>query len=208
MHKKLTIFAALALATSLAACGGGGSGGGGGGYTPPNNTPTTPPTTPTGVAAMTVGIALPTGTIGYENDPTWGQVGGFTQSTYSQVLAFPTGSTVTLSNLSSTTPHTFNVIAAGATPPANFPANPSLSTGASGGNVLAAGYGSGNIAPGGSVSVVLANAGTYLIGCAYHYSTNAMRDVIQVSANAVPGPQATPPPAGSTGGTGCKGVYC
>ena len=197
MQKQITLFVALALAASLAACGGGGGG------TPPTPTQTNPPP-PSGAAAMSIGVALPSGAIGFESDPAWGQVGGYTQSTYSQVLAFPPGSTVTVTNLSSNTPHTFNVVGTSSGPPANFPANPSLSTAANGGNTLAAGYSSGTINGGGSVSVVLANAGTYLIGCAYHYSSNNMRDVIQVSTSATPGPQATAMPGAAppTGGGG------
>lgn len=206
MQRPITLLATLTLAASLAACGGGGGSSGGSGNnggTPPTTTPSSPP----GVPPLSIGIALPTGAIGYESDPTWGQVGGFTQSTYSQVLAFPPGTTITLKNLSSNTPHTFNVIAASSGPPANFPSNPSLSTGANGGNTLAAGYSSGTIDPGSSVSVVLANAGTYLIGCAYHYASANMRDVIQVSSSATPGPQATPMPGSSAPPSGGGGGY-
>lgn len=182
----------------LAACGGGGgsgsfsppSGGGGGGGAPP----------PTGVAAKTIGIALPSGTIGTVNS-SFGMVGGYTQSTYSQVLAFPPGTTVKLKNLSSNTPHTLNVIST-----SGFPSNASLSTTASGGSDLKAGFASGAIPAGGTMSVTLNTPGTYFIGCAFHYSVG-MRDVLMVSDGATPGPQATPQPSGSSGG-GCTGVYC
>lgn len=195
----LMLFAALLL--SATACGGGGGSSGpigGGGGTPP----TSPP-----VAQNTVGIALPTGLIGVENDPTWGMVAGFTQQNYSQVLAFPVGTMITLKNLSSSTPHTFNVIGTAAGPPANWPPSPALSTTASGGTTLGSGYASGTLNAGQSVTVTLANAGTFLIACAYHYASNNMRDVILVSNSAAPGPQATPPPSGGGGG-GCGGAYC
>lgn len=188
-------FAALLFAgiATLTACGGGGGGatppGGGGGGTPP----------PTGVGAKTIGIALPTGmgTI----TTSFGTVGGFTQSIYSQVLAFPPGTTITIKNLASGTAHTLNVLST-----TGFPANPSLSSTASGGG-LAMGYSSGAIPGGGSVSVTLSTPGTYYIGCAFHYISNQMRDVLLVSSSATPGPQATPQPSGGGGG-GCSGIYC
>jgi plastocyanin len=112
------------------------------------------------------------------------------------VLAFAPGTTVTIKNLSSTTAHTLNVLST-----SSFPASPTLSTTASGSSSLDANYTSGSIAPGGTVTVTLSNPGTYYIGCAYHYMTSpSMRDVLLVSANATPGPQATPQPT-SGGGT-------
>jgi protein SCO1/2 len=128
-----------------------------------------------------------------ENDPVWGTIGGFTQSTTSQVLAFAPGTKITLQNLSTTDPHTFDVIALTGGPPPNFPANPNLSFTAKGKGQLAAGYASGIINPTQSVTVTLSKPGIYLIGCAFHYSIG-MRDVIQVSASATPGPQATAGP--------------
>jgi len=198
MNNKLAIFAFAAVA-ALAACGGGGSGGsgGGGGMTPASG-PTAPPN---GVGAMTIGVSLPTTSIGSENDPTFGQIAGYTQNTYSQTLAFPVGSVVTIKNLSSSTTHTFDVVST-----TGFPASPSLPTTANGGGVLSSSYTSGNITGGSSVSVTMSNAGTFYFGCAYHYAdTPQMRDVIQVSNTATPGPQATPPPSSTTG---CTGYYC
>jgi plastocyanin len=201
MRRSLGLFGLLAFAASLAACGGGG---GGGGYTAP---------VPgggggggvTGVGAKTVGLALPTSAIGVEVDPTWGMVGGYTQALYSQVLAFAPGTTITLRNLG-TTIHTLNVLSMDSAHPAAFPANPQLLNTANG-TSLDATYRSGNIAPGGTVTVTLNTPGTFLIGCAYHYVTNNMRDVIVVSGTALPGPQATPQPGGG-GGSGCSGTYC
>jgi plastocyanin len=174
----------------LAACGGGG-GSGGGSVTPGSGPTSTPAPSPTGVAANTIGIALPTGPIGTVNSATYGTVGGYTQMTYSQTLAFAPGTTVTIKNLSTTNAHTLNVLSTSA-----FPASPTLSTAASGTTSLDANYASGSIAPGGSVTVTLSNPGTYYIGCAYHYMDSpSMRDVLLVSANATPGPQATVAPS-------------
>jgi len=206
MHKRILVVALLA-ASALAACGGGS---GGGGYAPGagGGTPTaTPASTPTAVptlAPLSVGVALPTTGIGSVADPTFGQVGGYTQGTYSQTLAFPVGSTITVSNLSTSTPHTLDVVGT-----AGFPANPTLTTAASGGG-MSASYASGNINGGQSVTIALATAGTFYFGCAYHYlSAPQMRDVIQVSNTATPGPQATPNAGlGGGGGTGCVGIYC
>jgi plastocyanin len=123
------------------------------------------------------------------------------------VLAFPPGTTVTIKNLSSTEVHTLNVLSTSA-----FPAKPAtISTSASGGSSLAAGFATGNIPAGGSMQVTLNTPGTYYIGCAYHYNDAAsMRDVLMVSSSATPGPQATPPPSGGSGGGGggCTGPYC
>jgi plastocyanin len=150
-------------------------------------------------------MALPSGTIGMINT-SFGLVGGYTQQTYSQVLAFAPGTTITLKNLSSNTVHTLNVLSTTA-----FPAQPAtLSASASGGSNLASGFASGNIAAGATMQITLNTPGTYYIGCAYHYNDAAsMRDVIMVSANATPGPQATPQPSGGGGtGGGCSGPYC
>ena len=199
MHKNILTLSAIA-ALALAACGGGGGGGGyggggGGGMNPPP---------PTGVGANTIGVSLPTSTIGVENDPTWGVVGGFTQSVRSQVLAFPVGATITITNLSSGTVHTLNVVGTSGGPPPSWPAGAGGAT-ASGGGVLSSTYASGNLNPGASVAVMLSNPGTFLIGCSYHYVSNTMRTVLQVSNSAVPGPQATPPPGGGGGGGGGYG---
>ncbi len=190
------LFAGIA---SLSACG---AGGGGGVNPPPNSNPggNVPPPT---VGAQTIGIALPDGNIGSVDTAPYGRVGGYTQSVYSQVLAFAPGTTITLKNLSSTTPHTLNVLGT-----SGFPTNPTLSTAASGGTALAAGFQSGSIAPGATMSVTLSTPGTYYIGCAYHFNDAlSMRDVLLVSSSATPGPQATPQPSGGGSG-GCVGPYC
>ncbi|HET7814071.1 MAG TPA: hypothetical protein VFL13_06830 [Candidatus Baltobacteraceae bacterium] len=187
----------LVAAAALAACGGGY--GGGGGYVAPGGG-----NGGGGVGALTIGFALPDGAIGTVSTPPFGTVGGYTQKVYSQVLAFPPGTVVTLKNLSSGTPHTLNVLSMSA-----FPATPaSLSTTASGSSTLDANFKSGTINPGGTMSVTLANAGTYYIGCAYHYNDSvSMRDVLEVSSSATPGPQATAQPGSGGIGSGGGGGY-
>lgn len=149
------------------------------------------------VPAKTIGEELPTEGIGTYKSPFWkAVVGGYTQESYAQTLGFPTGTTITIRNLSKKTPHTLDVVAKIAGPPAKFPKNPSLRTQAHGGKVLATGYASGIIEPGKSVTVTLSNAGTYLIGCAFHYG-EGMHDVLVIGRKAKPGQQGTPPPQGT-----------
>ncbi|MDP9025621.1 MAG: hypothetical protein M3N13_09645 [Candidatus Eremiobacteraeota bacterium] len=204
MRFNLPQIALVIAALALPACGGGGGGGsysppatgggGGGGATGLTNLP-----------AQTIGIALPSGVMGVETDPTFGQVGGYTQMIYSQTLAFQTGTTVTLENVS-TVPHTLNVLSTSA-----FPASGPASSTASGGSVITTGYASGSIAPNATLTATLGAVGTYYIGCAFHYvPAPQMRSalIVTAAANPAPGPQATPPPGGAaTPGPGCHG-YC
>jgi len=183
------VYAPVLAICALAACtngGGLGSIGGNGGPTP----------TPSPLPPTAIGVGIPTAKIGTEDDPTWGVVGGYTQSQTSQVLAFPPGSKITIKNLSSSDLHTLNVIETTKGPPPNWPQSPSLSFYPSGNGVLGTGYASGTLNPGDSVTVKLTKPGIYLIGCAYHYVYPGMRDVIQVSASATPGPTASPGPGG------------
>ncbi|MBV9333707.1 MAG: SCO family protein [Candidatus Eremiobacteraeota bacterium] len=177
----------LLFLSAVAACTNGGGlsnvGGSGGGGGSPSPLPT----------SSAIGVDIPTGKIGVENDPVWGTVSGYTQQQTSQVLAFPPGATITITNLSTGgVPHTLNVIAQTKGPPPQWPASPSLSFSPSGNGVLGTNYASGTINPGKSVKVKLSNPGIYLIGCAFHYISNQMRDVIQVVAGATPGPTASP----------------
>ncbi len=119
-------------------------------------------------------------------------LGGFTQTKRTQSLAFPPGTKITIHNLSSSITHTLDVVKVISGPPAIFPPNPNLSIPAKGHGKLEAGYASGPISPGKSVTVTLVKAGTYEIGCAFHYG-EGMRDVLVVKKGAKPGPQATPP---------------
>ncbi|TAM58313.1 hypothetical protein EPN52_11130 [bacterium] len=203
--KVLRIALSSACIAALAACGGGGSSGSA--YSPPQmgTPPTSSPTSMPTSTQQVISLALPQSTIGQVNDPTWGLIGGYTQSTGSQVLAFAPGSQVMLRNLASSTPHTLNVIASGVTPGTPFPATaPSLN--ASGGSTIGSGFASGSLNGGQLAGPFTLTQGTYYIGCAYHYASNGMRDVLIVQTGAVPGPQATPPPSG--GGNPCPGGYC
>jgi plastocyanin len=142
----------------------------------------------------TVGEELPGEGLGSLKSPFWGAtLGGFTQMQYSQQLAFPPGTKITIRNLSKSISHTLNVVAKITGHPAKFPANPTLSQTPKGGGKFGLGYASGVIKPGGSVTMTLATPGTYLIGCAFHYD-DGMRDVFVVSSTQKPGNQATPMP--------------
>jgi plastocyanin len=122
---------------------------------------------------------------------------GFTQEDRSQSLAFPPGTKITIHNLSKSVTHTLDVVKAITKPPAVFPKGVTLSKTPKDDGKLEEGYASGEIKPGGSVTVTLVKEGIYLIGCAFHYSSG-MRDVIVVSKTAKPGPQATAPKATAT----------
>ena len=177
---------ALAVAAVTACTNGGGLSSIGGGGGSPSPLP----------SSSAIGLGIPTGKIGVENDPVWGTVSGYTQSKTTQVLAFTPGAQITIINLSKTSPHTLNMIATTKGPPPHWPASPSLSFYPSGNGKLGPGYASGTINAGASVTVTLSKIGTYLIGCAFHYIELNMRDVIQVVAGATPGPTASPGPGG------------
>jgi plastocyanin len=194
MKKEFTAASLALLAGTLAACGGSQSTG-----VVPNGPIALPPIeSDVSVAALlparSIGEELPSAGLGTIHLLTWKAiVGGFTQTTRSQTLAFPPGTKITIRNLSKTVTHTFDVVRSVDGPPADFPRSPKLSVAAHGNGTLQDGYASGPIAPGKAVTVTLAKAGTYLIGCAFHYA-EGMRDVIVVSRTAKPGVQATPIP--------------
>jgi len=176
---------AVACAAALAACGGGGSSGPSGGAVNPAAPTPTPVQNST---QQVVSEALPTTAIGSETDPTFGPIGGFTQTLYSQTLAFAPGSQIMVHNGQAGVPHTLGVDST-----TSFDSSgTALSLNASGGSTIGAGFNTGTIAGGASAGPFTLSAGTYWIGCAYHYVSNNMRTVLQVSASATPGPQATP----------------
>jgi len=153
----------------------------------------------------TIGEKLPSEGLWSMKSVKWkAELGGFTQQTYSQALGFPPNTKLTIHNLSTKYTHTLDVVKVISAPPADFPKGPKLSIKAEGDGKLEAGYASGPIKPGKSVTVTLVKAGTYLIGCAYHYDLG-MHDVLVVGARATPGPQATPTPHGGGGGGGGSG---
>jgi plastocyanin len=191
----------IALAAALlAACAGHGAGSGA-------TIPSTPGQAPMMDGELAIAAVLPAKTVGEElpyegvgsvKSAQWKTVvGGFTQKQYAQTLAFPPGTKITIRNLSKKIPHTFNVVQKISGPPAKFPSAPKMQLSANGGGKLGSSYRSGVIQPGKSITVTLTTAGTYLIGCAYHYG-EGMRDVIVVKSGAKPGPQGTPPTKGST----------
>lgn len=191
MIKKLTVLGIATAALAISACAGGANGG-------PPQTVMLPfldrdlvmyATLP----KDTVGEELPGEGLGVVKSVKWkADLGGFTQQSYSQPLGFPPGTKITIRNLSKSITHTLDVVKEISGPPADFPKNPKLSV-AKHGTILETGYASGPIKPGKSVSVTLGKQGTYLIGCAFHYS-EGMHDVIVVAKHAGPGEQATPSP--------------
>lgn len=196
MAKKLIALVVALAGLAVAACGGIGGHSAGGGTT----------MLPSIDSDLLVDAVLPKNAIG-EELPTEGVgsikskkwvalLGGFTQTTYSQALGFPPGTKITIHNLSKSITHTLDVVKVITKPPAIFPSSPKLSVPAKGAGKLEAGYASGPIKPGKTVTVTLEKAGIYLIGCAFHYH-EGMRDVLVVEPHATPGPQATPAPRGT-----------
>ena len=198
-HRSPFVLAAavVTVAAALAACGGGGGGGGtGGGVPPPVPTPTPTPVTSQQVVTM----ALPTSVMGSRLDPTFGLIGGYTQQTYSQVLAFAPGSQIMVHNGQGATPHTLGVVSTTA-----FDSGAALNTSATGGSTISSGFNTGTVLGGADAGPFTLAAGTYYIGCAFHYASNAMRTVLLVAAGATPGPQATPPVPNATPSPGKTG---
>jgi hypothetical protein len=188
---------ALLVAASLAACGGGGSGGSNPGPVPQQPTPAPPPPSTQQVVTM----ALPTSAMGTVVDPTFGAVGGYTQTLYSQTLAFAPASQIMVRNgQAAAVQHTLGVVSTSAA--SGFIANPPLSTSASGGATIGAGFNTGTVNAGALAGPFTLAPGTYWLGCAYHYASNAMRTVLVVAAGASPGPQATPAPTSTAPPTG------
>ena len=174
--------AVLALTTAAVAGCGGGGGYGGGSTLPPGPKPSV-----SAVPAIT--IVLFARNVGMVNDPTFGTIQGFTQTSNSQVLGLAPGQQIMLTNGDNVT-HTFNVYSAYPTPP---PPGGTLDTSASGTTTLAAGYRSGPIQAGQSVGpLTVTNAtGDLFIACAFHFGSNGMQDGMIVNVGATPGPQAT-----------------
>lgn len=194
--------AAALLGLSLVACGGHTMGG-----APNGGTSMLPALGPD----LVIVAAMPKDTIGEEyykegtgslKSVKWSaMLSSYTQTVRAQSLGFPPGTKITIRNLSKKDTHTLNVVRVIKGPPAIFPKNPTLSKEARGNGKLEAGYASGSIKPGHSITVELDKPGIYLIGCAFHYSIG-MHDVLVVRPNAQPGPQATATPSGGGGGGG------
>ncbi len=78
-------------------------------------------------APRTIGNELPAEGLGRIKDPHWkAMLGGYTQEKFSQALAFPPGTEITIKNISQTYSHTLNVVAKVDGPPAKFPARPEI----------------------------------------------------------------------------------
>lgn len=195
MFRTRAVFSAIVVIAAAAAC----SAGGGTPITPTAQSIALPPidgdlAITANLPARTIGEELPSEGLGSYHSRFWkATLGGFTQQRYSQAIGFPPGTKITIRNLSKKISHTLDVVAKIAHAPAHFPRSPNLRVQAHGHGVLGIGYASGVIAPGKSVTVTLKTAGTYLIGCAFHYG-EGMHDVLVVARNAKPGQQATPPP--------------
>jgi plastocyanin len=154
-----------------------------------------------------IGEELGSEGLGTVNSAEWkADLSGFTQEQRSQSLAFPPGTKITIHNLSKGVTHTLDVVKVIAKPPAVFPKSVTLSKSAKGDGKLEAGYASGEIMPGKSVTVTLVKEGMYLIGCAFHYG-QGMHDVLVVTKTARPGPQATAPRATATPTSGSGGGW-
>jgi hypothetical protein len=188
MRRLGSLFAVSAIAL-VAGCGGGG----GGMTAAPVAVPTATPTALVTATPQEITMSLPGSTgIGTETDPVLGAVAGYTEQTYSQVLAFVPGAQIMIVNGQSAaeaTPHTLNVLSQ-----TSFPASPTLTTTANGGSTIAAGFQSGVVAAATTMGPFTLTAGLYYIGCGFHYLSNGMRTVLNVAAAATPGPQATPVP--------------
>jgi hypothetical protein len=205
------VLSAVVVSASIAACNGNSA------ISPATSTPTTPAPTgapvgapaPTGAPVATpapttgpstqqvVTLAEPVTAIGRVVDPTFGLVAGYTQQTYSQVLGFAPGSQIMIRNGQAVVPHTFSVLST-----TGFIGTPTAT--AAGGSTIAADFNTGTINGGALIGPFTLTAGTFYIGCAFHYVSETMRTVLVVAANATPGPQATPPPTATAppGGTG------
>lgn len=202
MTKSLTIACATAVAVTLAAC----SGGGGSSSPPPVVVATTAPTatpTPASAQPQVISLALPTTAIGYETDPTYGLIGGYTQTGYSQTVAFAPGSQIMIANGDSGRPHTLGDLGVPTFPTVGSNLSPTRSAS----DTFGANWQSGTMNAGTMIGPITLTAGTYWIGCDFHYESSKMRDVLVVAAGATPGPHATavpgaPSPAPTGGGFG------
>jgi hypothetical protein len=198
-HRLILLLGAAFFVGALVACGGGGSGGGGGGSVPPPVMTSAPVN-----HQQVIRLAVPTSAMGYLSSQ-YGLIGGYTQDVTSQVLGFSPGQQVMIANAQAAggPPHTLGDTGGqsfGATPPP-------LSMSPVGGSTLSPGFQTGTLNPGQSIGPITLSAGTYYVGCAYHYSTLGMRDVLIVAANAQPGPEATPPPGQTPPPPGGGGGY-
>jgi plastocyanin len=182
---RAQILSAMALATLLAGCGGsqqaaGTSPGGG--------------SLPMAIAFdddhvqsagdFTVGVRLTN-----EKSSTskkYGAVLGYfksTKSLTSEVVTIPAGSSVVFTNVDSSLPHTGSLLGDATKKSAPWPSTFTGSSNASkaGTDISTTDFSTGTIDPGGSSAVYTASVpGFYMFGCAFHYISHGMRDIIIV----------------------------
>jgi len=162
---------------------------------------------PINATPQVVRLGVPNEAIGTQNDPTYGVVGGFTTQIYSQILGFSPGQQIVIMNAEGdgATQHTFGDT--GST--SGFPMNTNLSTTSSNQSTISPGgnFQTGTINSQQTVGPITLMRGIYYIGCAYHYASNGMRDVLIVQPSATPGPQGTAPPGIATPAPGATPSY-
>ena len=162
---------------------------------------------PINATPQVVRLGVPNEAIGTQTDAVYGVVGGFTTQVYSQILGFSPGQQIVIMNAEGDgmTQHTFGDT--GST--SGFPTNANLSTSSSHQSTIAPGanFQTGTINSQQAVGPFTLARGIYYIGCAFHYASNGMRDVLIVQANATPGPQGTAPPGIATPAPGTTPSY-
>jgi plastocyanin len=182
---RVQFLSAFALAaTVLAGCGGSAQTSGG---------PSTGGTLPQTIAfdehlqpdaAFTVGVRL-TGESSGTSKPYGAVLGYFksTKSKTSKVVTIPLGSSVVFTNVDSELPHTGSFLGDASKKSAPWPSSftGSSTQSAAGTDISTAGFSTGTLDAGKSSLTYAANVpGFYMFGCAFHYVSHEMRDVIIV----------------------------
>jgi plastocyanin len=187
MHRHL-ILPLAALAAGLAACGGGGANYGGapgpaiGPTVRPTAPPTIPPTTPPTTAPTTPPTANPQVIhigfhLGSSNDPKFGAINFYSTGSKAQVITEKAGAQVVFLNDDGGPPHTGSGLGTG-----GFPAHFNNTSGATASGTTIDGsltWSTGALNNGQMSQVLTVGPpGAYFFGCAFHYDSNQMRDVI------------------------------
>jgi plastocyanin len=181
---RIHILTSLALAAGvLAGCGGGQTGAvpaSGNGLTPFNVAFSDDDR----AGGFTVGVRL-TGENSGKSKP-YGAVLGYFKGTTaktSKVVTIPMGSTVVFTNVDSTLPHTASLLGDASKKSAPWPSSFTGSGTASpaGTDISATNFSTGTLQHGSSSASYTASVpGFYMFGCAFHYVSHEMRDVIIV----------------------------
>jgi plastocyanin len=160
---------------------------------PPTTAPTSPPTAPPTAPPTPVPTVVPTTAaattvhVGFElddiTDPTFGQVAYYALSlgTSAQIIRVPVGAQITFVNDDPrNTPHTASGLGT-----SGFPASFTNTSGTNqSGTSIDGGltWSTGTLTPGArSQTFTISAPGTYYFGCAFHYASDSMRDVIVAS---------------------------